>query len=294
MTEYEATQRQRYIERQIRRYKREVAGLDAAGIDCTDSRNQLAKWQKHQRDFIDQTGLKRDYSREAVEGYSRKKKVAKGDKSGIIELYKGKGIEVTSDSDISPKIIKQVAKATKKVTNDFRVLETCSEPIVFGHVEGGLAENRYNPNTGLNSITLRKADFANPDLLLKKLNDDYVSGISYETDTIQSLVAHEMGHNAHIALALKRANLLYGRPLTAEQYGIFENEYNKIKQEIYVAAFNDESLLEIQNLCIKQLGKTTKNNPNELIAQAFGNHYYGKNTSKIAEKIVEYFKKGLK
>ena len=71
MTEYEATQRQRYIERQIRRYKREVAGLDAAGIDCTDSRNQLAKWQKRQRDFIDQTGLKRDYSREQIEKDSK-------------------------------------------------------------------------------------------------------------------------------------------------------------------------------------------------------------------------------
>lgn len=71
MTEYEATQRQRYIERKIRRYKREVAGLDAAGIDCTDSRNQLAKWQKHQRDFIDQTGLKRDYSREQIEKDSK-------------------------------------------------------------------------------------------------------------------------------------------------------------------------------------------------------------------------------
>ena len=101
MTEYEATQRQRYIERQIRKYKREVAGLDAAGIDCTDSRNQLAKWQKRQRDFIDQTGLKRDYSREAVEGYSpntkkteksalnAKKTVAKGEKSGIISTGSG-------------------------------------------------------------------------------------------------------------------------------------------------------------------------------------------------------------
>ena len=101
MTEYEATQRQRYIERQIRRYKREVAGLDAAGIDCTDSRNQLAKWQKRQADFIDQTGLKRDYSREVVEGYSpntnkteksalnAKKTVAKGEKSGIISTGSG-------------------------------------------------------------------------------------------------------------------------------------------------------------------------------------------------------------
>lgn len=112
MTEYEATQRQRYIERQIRRYKREVAGLDAAGIDCTDSRNQLAKWQKHQRDFIEQTGLKRDYSREAVEGYSpntkkteksalnAKKTVAKGEKSGIIKESNKNSITIITDGAV--------------------------------------------------------------------------------------------------------------------------------------------------------------------------------------------------
>lgn len=71
LTEYEATQKQRYIERQIRKYKREVAGLDAAGIDSTDSRNRLAKWQQRQRDFIEQTGLKRDYSREQIEKSSK-------------------------------------------------------------------------------------------------------------------------------------------------------------------------------------------------------------------------------
>lgn len=220
--------------------------------------------------------------------------VANSEKSGIIELYRGKGIKVSCDSDISPKTVKQVEKATKKVTSDFKTLENYSEPIIFGDVKNGLAENSYNPRTGLNTITLRKADFANPDLLLKKLNDDFVSGISYETDTIQSLVAHEMGHNAHIALALKRANLPYGRPLTAEQYGIFENEYSKIRQEIYISAFSDESLLEIENLCINELGGITENNANELIAQSFGNYYYGKNKSKIAEEIVKYFKKGLK
>ena len=57
LTEYEATQTQRYIERQIRKYKREIAGLEAAGIDSTESRAWLKKWQQRQRDFIDQTGL---------------------------------------------------------------------------------------------------------------------------------------------------------------------------------------------------------------------------------------------
>lgn len=31
----------------------------------------------------------------------------------------------------------------------------------------------------------------------------------------------------------------------------------------------------------------------ELIAQSFGNYYYGKNKSSIAKKVVDYFKKGV-
>ena len=80
MTEYEATQTQRYIERQIRKYKREIAGLDAAGLDSTQSKGLLKKWQERQRDFIDQTGLKRDWQRERVQEYSKKKSVANSKK----------------------------------------------------------------------------------------------------------------------------------------------------------------------------------------------------------------------
>lgn len=80
LTEYEATQTQRYIERQIRKYKREIAGLDAAGLDSTQSKGLLKKWQERQRDFIDQTGLKRDWQRERVQEYSKKKSVANSKK----------------------------------------------------------------------------------------------------------------------------------------------------------------------------------------------------------------------
>ncbi|MBQ7128890.1 MAG: hypothetical protein IJO19_02755, partial [Clostridia bacterium] len=177
----------------------------------------------------------------------------------------------------------------------FKVLETYSEPIVFSDVIDGLAENSYDPNTGLNKITLRKVDFANPDKLLELLHNDFISGKSYETDTIQSLVAHEMGHNAHVALALKRTNLLYGKPLTSEQTYLFDIEYKKIAEEIYIKSFDSKlSLEEIEKQCAKQLGTFTVFNSPELIAQSFGNYYYGNNKSKIAKKIVDYFKKELK
>jgi len=64
MNLYDATQQQRYIERQIRRWKRESSALDAAQQDNTRAKGKIREWQAWQRDFIDQTGLRRDYFRE--------------------------------------------------------------------------------------------------------------------------------------------------------------------------------------------------------------------------------------
>lgn len=64
MSLYDATQHQRYIERQIRRWKREADAMDAAGLDNSEAKSKVHQWQAGQRDFIDQTGLTRDYFRE--------------------------------------------------------------------------------------------------------------------------------------------------------------------------------------------------------------------------------------
>ncbi len=64
MSLYDATQEQRRIERHIRKWKREASAMDAAGLDNSAARDKVRYWQARQRDFIDQTGLRRDYFRE--------------------------------------------------------------------------------------------------------------------------------------------------------------------------------------------------------------------------------------
>ncbi len=61
---YEATQQQRYIERQIRQWKREAYALKAGNVDYITAQRKVREWQARQRDFISQTGLRRDYFRE--------------------------------------------------------------------------------------------------------------------------------------------------------------------------------------------------------------------------------------
>lgn len=71
MTEYEALQQQRSIERSLRRWKRENVAMKAAGLDTTESAAKIAKWQGVQKDFISQTGLKRQAARESIAGWGR-------------------------------------------------------------------------------------------------------------------------------------------------------------------------------------------------------------------------------
>ena len=68
LTEYEATQKQRYHERQIRAWKREREMLKAIGDSTELADNKIAFWSARQDDFLKATGLKRHYDAEKVFG----------------------------------------------------------------------------------------------------------------------------------------------------------------------------------------------------------------------------------
>lgn len=213
----------------------------------------------------------------------------------IINNYKSDGLVVFENPNVSQETVAKVQSATKTVLSDFKALEKYSEPILFGDFEDeALGVCSYTSLTGKSQITLSASAFSDEKKLLEILNSHYKSGFSYDTDRIESLVAHELGHNAHIALALKRAGISYGHQLSRLDMFIFDKQYLDISQEIYNVAFNDESLYEIYEQCAVELGKMTVGNSHELIAQSFGSYYFGNAKSKIANKIVKYFIKELK
>ena len=82
MTEYEALQEQRRIERSIRRWKREQNALQAAGLDSSEASAKITEWNRRQKDFLEQTGLKVDGMRVAV----GKNSYTPLEKRGIITL----------------------------------------------------------------------------------------------------------------------------------------------------------------------------------------------------------------
>ena len=67
MTEYQASQIQRYYERQIRRWKREQKAMKAADQPTAESDRKVAEWTTRLNDFIKQTGFKKQYDRLRVD-----------------------------------------------------------------------------------------------------------------------------------------------------------------------------------------------------------------------------------
>lgn len=57
MTEYEALQEQRKIERNIRRWKREQNALQAAGLDSSEASARITEWNRRQKVFSGTDGI---------------------------------------------------------------------------------------------------------------------------------------------------------------------------------------------------------------------------------------------
>lgn len=78
VTEYEASQVQRKIERNLRRWKREKACMEAAGQSTAEAAARLKYWRSEMERFTRQTGFKRQYSREEIFADSKRRLSGQG------------------------------------------------------------------------------------------------------------------------------------------------------------------------------------------------------------------------
>lgn len=102
-TEYEANQIQRGIEREIRKQKRTVAALEAAGQDSSAERKKLREAQKSYTDFTDQTGIQKQSARTQIASAKAEREVKKANKAA--------GVETASVKDIQKQREEQSQKA---------------------------------------------------------------------------------------------------------------------------------------------------------------------------------------
>lgn len=92
-TEYEASQIQRGIERDIRKQKRTVAAIEAAGGDASAERKKLRESQKTYTDFSEQTGMKKQSARTQIASAKAEREAKKAYKTADVKPSTNKGIE---------------------------------------------------------------------------------------------------------------------------------------------------------------------------------------------------------
>ena len=92
-SEYEASQIQRGIERDIRSLKRQVAAIEAGGGDASAERTKLRKAQKGYTDFTEQTKLKKQPARTQTASVKAEKAVNKAYKTADVNTPTKKDIQ---------------------------------------------------------------------------------------------------------------------------------------------------------------------------------------------------------
>lgn len=133
---YKATQQQRYIERQIRRWKREYMAMDAAGIDTTEASVKLAEWRARQKNFLFQTGLGEDNFRSQVYGFERSQAtkatwINKNYKKLASDLQGMRTITGITITDTSPHVMGQ---ATVRGISNSDVLDALTNTLQTGKI----------------------------------------------------------------------------------------------------------------------------------------------------------------
>lgn len=198
MTEYEASQKQRYIERQKRRWKRENAAMAAAGLDTSESAAKIAKWSAIEKDFCRQTGLKRQAERSFIGGKAAGKGLNGAAKSGIIKNIDLDDLDfVTYNTGMKEEVVKYIGNTVKEleqslgvrfnyVSNEIKstgshgtaIFQT--EPVSFGRGKVLLQLN-------INTEFLAGKSIADIDKMFKEAQNTVVNS------TREALI-HECGH----------------------------------------------------------------------------------------------------
>lgn len=220
MNEYEVSQVQRKIERNIRRWKRENVAMRAASQDTAESAAKLKYWRQEMDSFIEQTGLKRQYSREQVLSNRR-----------------------LQDPTISGKMKRKTSR--KAIADNTSKLKAVMSESDYAEYLKLLNENS---NAGIQTLYAKYGDrLAN--ITLSAQDGYYVPGkntllFSYEEKRHidngmgkYSALAHEYGHafdalaeipdlhyreidmlNAHVTLGSGRTKLFHQKPSSSDEF----------------------------------------------------------------------------
>ena len=89
-------------------------------------------------------------------------------------------------------------------------------------------------------------------------------------------------------LKTKRAGIYDMDNVSFMQNYMFWQEKDKIKQDVYIACFTDESFEEIKEIIQKEISKRAKDDGEEFIAESMVRYLGIEKESELAEKVYNY------
>ena len=203
MSVYEATQEQRYIERQIRDWKRQAGALEAAGLENDSERVRLGKWQARMRDFIDQ--MNTQYEKDGITWHRQ------GEREQVPGIsLRGLTKKLTAPSSNTPQ---QTPSSPDAPIVPLTQYQPSGKPIstALNIKPGGQAQNANDTLKVIDSvhgdgnlptidIYTKRAKSYNAQLICTKnpnVRDSYKAteiNVSQQGKTPMCSIAHEVGH----------------------------------------------------------------------------------------------------
>ena len=214
-TDYEASQIQRNIERNIRKWKREFIALDAAELDTSEASAHLTSWRAAQKDFLEQTGRREDNFRGQVEGFGRSqaaKARTEANRKNIAKQYSSDILNNDEESAILSYISGESYNLNAKLREGIKL--THSETLLIKSLDTALEKMPKYKGLVQRSLILDKAS-------LLKFATDHAIGTEVVYPAYTSAAVDSGYHESPtVLLWIKSKN---GRDL---------REYNEEEQEI--------------------------------------------------------------
>lgn len=189
---YEATQKQRALENQIRKSKKQVQILEKSGRSTLQAENDLKKYQKQYKELCEETGFKKDYSRIQI---AKHKENYKDITNNFIkeQQYKVKEQQYYIDDQgnkykIDNKNVK--IKANEKEREVAKVL---------GKIYGG--------QVNLVPVVLNPQGIKTPDYIVNGIKFDLKEPIGNSSTTIYNLFKHKKKQASNFIIDIHKSKL---------------------------------------------------------------------------------------
>lgn len=290
---YEATQIQRSMERDIRKYKRQIAGYEGIIIESKDEnlieearsrltakKKDLEQSQEKLRDFIKQTGLTRDRARERLNRFDKDVPVI------------NKSTKTDKDDIITPSYIRKNVSKDYNTKNDEEIITNA-----INIMPDKLKEKLENTEFEIMTKGMTDRNYSRYD---RKNNKFY---IYHDADIYE--VIHEIGHyietrykvlNDSTYINIRKRGLenywaysVRELPNYKDSIGITNNKFISEQQgRIYKKDLNGNSYVAIA-------GKINLNCLGEYFSEGFREYYQNRNNLKIKDiDLFNYIEEVLK